>query len=77
MVGTKTEKQCYDYYMLQLFKPMQGDKHKWTAEEQARLLEYKTSKLTWKQFQRNVFPELSISQLKNQYQDCVKQQKSV
>ena len=72
LVGTKTEKQCYDFYSLQLFKPRVEKKHNWTEEELRRVLEYQNSRLTWMEFQSRFFPHLSISQLKNQYQAQVK-----
>ena len=68
LVGTKSEKQCYDFYYLQLSRQKKEKKHLWTEQEVLKLLEYGNSVLTWMEFQKQYFPHLSVSQLKNQYQ---------
>ena len=41
--------------------------HSWTQEEERKLLQFKGT-MTWAELQQDMFPYLSVSQLKNEYQ---------
>lgn len=46
IIGTKTSRQCYDYYTLSNFKK-NNKKHKWTDEEVRRLMMIQDMNISW------------------------------
>ena len=68
IVKTKNPRQCYDFYSLQV-KQNQVNKphrHTWTQEECEVLMRHDEREMTWKEFQEQFFPNLTLGQLKNQ-----------
>ena len=68
-VKTKTERQCYDHYNLQRGKvsTKQYSRHKWTKDEEDRLMRFDLKMYSWEEFQAEKFPGFSLSQLKNKH----------
>ena len=69
-IGTKTSRQCYDFFALQFHETTQNKpaRHKWTEEECKLISSYDANKQKWTDFRDQHFPNLTLSQLKNQYQ---------
>ena len=65
-VQSKSIRQCYDYYQLQLATEKKAqNNHKWTAEDNEKLLQFDPRRISWRQFQKQNFEDLTLSQLKN------------
>ncbi|CAL5991931.1 Myb-like_DNA-binding domain-containing protein [Hexamita inflata] len=72
---TRTQRQCYDQYILLFKTDKSGERHKWTeAEEQLLISNFKQSPYGWKNIQQH-FTQLSVRQLKNKYNQLARSQK--
>ena len=72
-VGSRTPRQCYDYFHLQMTaERVKETNHKWTEEDNELLLQFDSKSMSWKQFQQAQFSNLTLSQLKNQFQQLRK-----
>ncbi|CAL5971824.1 Conserved_hypothetical protein [Hexamita inflata] len=68
IIKTKTQRQCYDQYVLQFKSEKQSSiRHDWTKYEENKLVqEFNKSPFKWETIQHS-FVNISISQLKNKY----------
>lgn len=70
----KTPKQCYDCWTL-LQKPsgLQREYRRWSRDEEHKFIEFvKRNGPNWGLLQATVFPDRSISQIKNKYKQDIK-----
>ncbi|CAL5974028.1 Conserved_hypothetical protein [Hexamita inflata] len=70
---SRTPKQCYDCYTL--MKKSSGFERqyiKWTKQEEDQFIEYiQKVGVNWPRIQQDLFPQRSISQLKNKYRQSI------
>ena len=66
-VGSRSQRQCYDKFQLHGDQE-NAQRHKWTVDEDAVLRGFSDFGGSWKDFQQQFFPKMSLSQLKNEYQ---------
>lgn len=67
MLQSRTPRQCYDFFVLNNRKRAEEKHHKWSQSDELLLLQQPSKGLSWKEFQQEYFPTLSVSQLKNKY----------
>ncbi|CAL6049008.1 Myb-like_DNA-binding domain-containing protein [Hexamita inflata] len=68
-IKTKTARQCYDYYLSHSTNEEADKYHKWSTEEEQKLLKLKEQcGSNWKLLKQE-FSSLSLNQLKNKYRD--------
>ena len=66
-VKTKTPRQCFDFYFLQQKNSCvrEPQRHAWTQEECEKIRAFNSKETSWKKFQEEQLPYLTLSQIKN------------